>query len=95
MNEPKSPTKARPVAVRRLPVVIHAVQWIKDMDMMFGGSVDYSDFIDGYDMDQKPRIYTLEGAMTGNDRDWIMIGIKKERWFCANDVFRQTYEVVR
>ncbi len=39
-------------------------------------------------------VTTLEGTMTGNPGDWLIIGIKGEEYFCKDDIFRETYEVV-
>lgn len=39
-------------------------------------------------------IETLEGVMTANPGDWIITGIKGERYPCKPDVFAATYEPV-
>ena len=40
------------------------------------------------------QIETLEGVMTCNDGDWIITGIKGEKYPCKNDIFQATYEKV-
>lgn len=37
------------------------------------------------------QIKTLEGVMTGNPGDWLIIGINGEKYPCKDDIFRQTY----
>jgi len=39
-------------------------------------------------------IETLEGTMHANPGDWIITGIKGERYPCKDEIFRQTYEPV-
>ena len=39
-------------------------------------------------------IYTLEGAMTVSDGDWIIKGVKGEFYPCKPDIFDATYERV-
>lgn len=39
-------------------------------------------------------IDTLEGMMRGQPGDWLIIGVQGERYFCKNNIFRQTYEPV-
>jgi hypothetical protein len=41
----------------------------------------------------KPMIVkTLEGVMTGNIGDWLITGVKGEKYFCKDDIFEMTYE---
>jgi hypothetical protein len=39
-------------------------------------------------------IKTLEGAMTVSPGDWIITGVKGERYPCKPDIFEATYEAV-
>lgn len=39
------------------------------------------------------EIPTLEGTMTGSEGDWIITGVKGERYPCKPDIFSATYEV--
>lgn len=43
---------------------------------------------------QQMQIETLEGVMTGNAGDWLIIGVAGERYPCKDHVFQQTYEEV-
>lgn len=40
------------------------------------------------------KIETPEGTMVANTGDWIITGIKGERYPCKPDVFEATYEAV-
>lgn len=37
-------------------------------------------------------IETLEGTMRADPGDWIITGVKGERYPCKPDIFEQTYE---
>lgn len=39
-------------------------------------------------------IETPEGTMRGNPGDWLITGVRGEQYFCKDDIFRTTYEVV-
>ena len=41
------------------------------------------------------RIDTLEGTFRVSDGDWIITGIKGERYPCKPDIFEATYEEVK
>lgn len=38
------------------------------------------------------EIQTLEGVMVANPGDWIITGIKGERYPCKPEIFAETYE---
>lgn len=40
------------------------------------------------------QINTLEGVMHANAGDWIIIGVKGERYPCKPDIFEMTYDIV-
>jgi hypothetical protein len=40
------------------------------------------------------EIETLEGTMIGNPGDWLITGVKGEKYPCKDDIFRATYELV-
>ena len=40
-------------------------------------------------------VYTLEGAMTGKVGDYLIKGVRGEFYFCAKDIFEETYESVK
>lgn len=39
-------------------------------------------------------VETLEGVMRGNPGDWLITGVKGEQYFCKDDIFQMTYELV-
>ncbi len=39
-------------------------------------------------------IKTLEGNMVAKVGDWIITGVKGERYPCKDDIFKATYELV-
>ncbi len=41
-----------------------------------------------------PHIHTLEGRMSVSDGDWIITGIKGEKYPCKPDIFEATYDLV-
>lgn len=41
-----------------------------------------------------PYINTLEGKHYITSGDYILTGIKNERWPCKKDIFEETYELV-
>lgn len=47
-----------------------------------------------YDGPEPLIIHTLEGEMTAMPGDWIITGIKGEKYPCKPDIFEATYERV-
>ena len=83
---------------RKKPVVISAEQWtgpeclgkIEGVREAFSSPVAESIIGPGpwYVID------TLEGTMRVHPGDWIITGIKGERYPCKPDIFEATYELV-
>jgi hypothetical protein len=48
--------------------------------------------IEAYQTDVEVIIPTLEGNMRANPGDWIITGVKGERYPCKPDIFKKTYE---
>ncbi len=48
--------------------------------------------IDAVRCTKEERIETLEGEMTARVGDWIITGVKGERYPCKDDIFQMTYE---
>ena len=78
---------------RKKPVVIDAVQFFyenpnPDAGVCFGTPAPDSEpyLVDKY------WIPTLEGWHEVSDGDWIITGIKGERYPCKPDIFEATYE---
>ena len=75
---------------RKKPVVIEAVQWFpgKKID-----GVEEKEYRDG-DFVFQASIKTLEGYHGVAPGDWIITGVKGEKYPCKPDVFERTYEPV-
>lgn len=43
---------------------------------------------------ERTEIVTLEGTMVASPGDWIITGVKGERYPCKPDIFAATYEAV-
>lgn len=76
---------------RKKPVVIEAVQfrltdnvWPEGVELPAEGERGF-----GYGY-----IETLEGRMMVTDGDWIITGVKGEKYPCKPDIFAATYEAV-
>jgi hypothetical protein len=78
---------------RKKPVVIEATQYVHD----HGGHGNYdevADLVDGWKDLDTPFIATLEGEMIVSNGDWIITGVKGERYPCKPDIFEATYDPV-
>ena len=91
---------------RKKPVVIDAVQFTKELRdaVVLGEATCPSGLIQAsaswHQADRKvwnARFYikTLEGDMAVELNDWIITGVKGERYPCKPDIFEQTYIVVQ
>ena len=77
---------------RKKPVVIEAVQIT---NATFDAPHPNPEHIQGLIYDPVQRavfIKTLEGEMRGDLGDWIITGVKGERYPCKPDIFQATYE---
>lgn len=75
---------------RKRPVIIDAVQFFNDQPFPEGVcdcSADPLHF-------GTPHIHTLEGIHDVTESDWIITGVKGEKYPCKADIFRMTYESV-
>jgi len=71
---------------RKKPTVIEAEQW-------FPGAK-----IDGVYQPEKCNygtIETIKGMMTVLSGDWVITGVKGEKYPCKPDIFEATYEAVK
>lgn len=75
---------------RKRPVVIEAEQWLPGKRIK--GVIEVTLLSDP----GIPRQYiqTLEGEMEVSPGDWIITGVKGERYPCKPDIFAMTYEAV-
>jgi hypothetical protein len=79
---------------RKKPVVIEAVQITAEW---FDGDHPNPLHPMGLWIDPVMRLVqipTLEGMMLGGEGDWLITGVKGERYPCKDDIFRITYEPV-
>lgn len=84
---------------RKKPIVIDAVQWFTHGDnpdvLPFNSMFDnpccsecHHDFV------EHGRVKTLEGEHIVCPSDWIITGVKGEKYPCKPDIFKMTYEEV-
>ena len=87
-----------PTKYRKKPVVIEAVQFFDDNDVIY----ELSQFIDNqptrvsYKDPENPKliIVTLEGEHIASIGDYIIKGVNGEFYACKPDIFEKTYELV-
>lgn len=74
---------------RKKPIVIEAEQWL-------GQEIDglvWREFIPEGDRPLRALgIQTLEGFMEVRHGDWIITGVKGEKYPCKDNIFQMTYE---
>ena len=51
--------------------------------------------VQAYQTDREVLINTLEGIMRAAPGDWIITGIKGEKYPCKPDIFEKTYDPVK
>ena len=74
---------------RKKPVVIEATQFfINDPNGWPEGVYKDSTSKTGY----RIMIDTLEGKHEVTEGDWVITGVKGERYACKPDIFKMTYE---
>lgn len=76
---------------RKKPVVIEAELFDDSFFHKYYGTAHYTGFMF---VDDHLEIRTLEGVMTGTRGDWIITGVKGEKYPCKPDIFEATYEAV-
>lgn len=79
---------------RKKPVVIEAVQIQTQRDAEKTEGVCTGGFAcpKGGAEGSWPHVHTLEGDHTWTPGDWLITGVKGERYFCKPDIFAATYE---
>lgn len=50
--------------------------------------------VEAYQTDEEMIIHTLEGDMVASKGDYIITGVKGEKYPCKPDVFKKTYEPI-
>lgn len=71
---------------RKKPVVIEATQFIESAPWPVG--------VCRRPGETQAYIETLEGPLNVSEGDWIITGVKGERYPCKPDIFEATYEPV-
>lgn len=79
---------------RKRPIVIEAVQWFPGVEVEGVVYVQDQGPSGCSEGDPYPIIHTLEGPHTVSSGDWIITGIKGEKYPCKPDIFAATYEPV-
>ena len=86
---------------RKKPIVVEAEQFFLAKKPWPAGVVDFWPPERPEDSDEPedvvygpPQVHTLEGPLIVSDGDWIITGVKGERYPCKPDVFEATYEAV-
>lgn len=51
--------------------------------------------IEAFQTDRKMIIHTLEGDMKANASDYIITGLRGEKYPCKPDIFEKSYELVK
>lgn len=74
---------------RKKPVVIEAEQFIAGAPTAPDG-ICFLDSCKEYF--QGPHVHTLEGSLHVSSGDWIITGVKGEKYPCKPDIFEATYE---
>lgn len=80
---------------RKKPVVIEAVQFtgqsVDGVNVIVAG-LNHPRLVAGTPL--WGEIQTLEGVMRADIGDWIITGVKGERYPCKPDIFAATYDAV-
>ncbi len=77
---------------RKKPVIIEAKQWFApDWE---GHYSKVPDRLGVYWSGDEFRIHTLKGGHKVTSGDWIITGIKGEKYPCKPDIFEMTYDLV-
>lgn len=50
--------------------------------------------VDAMQINTEFQVATLEGTMAGKPGDYLIIGIRGEKYICDKDIFEETYDVV-
>ena len=79
---------------RKKPVVIDAVQITDEWFDNDHPNPLHPIGVMIYPRERLVEVRTLEGVMRGNIGDWLITGVKGERYFCKPDIFEMTYEKV-
>lgn len=76
---------------KKATILVEAEQWFPGKQV---AGVIEGEYVSG---DQKPyaaKCPTLEGVFGVSPGDWILTGVKGERWPVKPDIFQESYEEV-
>jgi hypothetical protein len=73
---------------RKIPLIVDAEQWFPGKFVEGVEEGEY--FSDGDQYEAKCK--TLEGTFGVSPGDWIVTGVKGERWPIKPDIFEKSYE---
>jgi hypothetical protein len=77
---------------RKKPVVVEAVQWFPGV-AVDGVFIECQSWTLGC-IRASPHVHTLEGPIRVAPGDWIITGVKGEKYPCKPDIFEATYDRV-
>lgn len=82
---------------RKRPIIIEAEQFFMDKLPWPDGVVEQPSYWEktGEGKWRRFRIRTLEGWIKISDGDWVITGIKGEKYPCKPDIFEKTYVRVK
>ncbi|TYS60498.1 hypothetical protein FZC76_21750 [Sutcliffiella horikoshii] len=90
---------------RKKPIVVEAEVYVEGMEDYFKYHIPMfgfftkdeclsAGFTPDFEKDKMPFLKTLEGEHIISEGDYIITGVKGERYPCKPDIFRMTYEKV-
>ena len=79
---------------RKRPVIVEAEQWWPGKRVEGVQEVVYDPGNGSTESVGYGYISTLEGPLKVSPGDWIITGVKGEKYPCKDEIFRQTYEPV-
>ncbi|QFP93329.1 UNVERIFIED_ORG: hypothetical protein Xoosp15_64 [Xanthomonas phage Xoo-sp15] len=81
---------------RKKPVIVEATQWFEGMqvDGVMDKAMLSEVWLDKTSSDGRYVIPTLEGYMTVSNGDYIVTGVKNEKYPVKPDIFEEIYERV-
>ena len=86
---------------RKKPIVVEAEQWYPGVEISGVILIDFDTIpyhfkygISWSDNAEYGWIKTLEGGMLVSPGDWIITGVRNEKYPCKDDIFKMTYELV-
>jgi hypothetical protein len=82
------------VKFRKKPVVVEAEQWFPGKQVAGVGQFLFGSLPPGANAEDYGYIETLEGGHRVDPGDWIITGVKGEKYPCKPDIFEATYERV-